>query len=137
MRLFNIHGKLVSQRVSDNIIDWDGKSRSKIQFKVKQFFRPYWLSHIVYEEFPVYGTRLKVDFLNATIRLAIEVDGAQHNSFSKFFHQNRINYLHSLNRDCNKSDWLEKNGFKLINIVEEDIKSLSPEYLKDKFDVDI
>ena len=66
MRLYNIHGKLQSKNVSKKIIKWGAKSRSKLQFKVKQFFKKYWQDHIVYEEFPVYGTRLSVDIVNAT-----------------------------------------------------------------------
>lgn len=47
-------------------IKWRGKSRSKLQLTVKNFLEPYWKNHIVFEEFPVYGTRMSVDFLNAT-----------------------------------------------------------------------
>ena len=97
MRLYNIKGKLQSRLVSKFLIDWDKKSRSKIQFKVKQFLKPYWQNHIVYEEFPVYGTRLKVDLLNATKKVAVEVNGRQHSSFNKFFHNNsRAEYLKSI-----------------------------------------
>ena len=66
MRLYNIHGKLVSKNVSKYLIKWDGKSRSNIQFKTKQFLKKHWSNQIVYEEFPVYGTRMKVAILNAT-----------------------------------------------------------------------
>ena len=86
MRLLNINGKLINKNVRKNLIDWEGKSRSKLQFKFKQFFYPYWKNHIVYEEFPVYGTMLKVDILNATKRIAVEIQGNQHESFNEFFH---------------------------------------------------
>ena len=75
MRLYNIHGRIQNRNVSKYLINWSKKSRSKLQKRVKDFFKPYWLAHIVYEEFPVYGTRLKVDILNATIKVAIEVNG--------------------------------------------------------------
>ena len=66
MRLYNIKGRLVSKNVRKYLIDWDKKSRSKVQFKVKKILEPYWKNYVVYEEFPVYGTLLKVDILNAT-----------------------------------------------------------------------
>ena len=59
MRLLNINGKLVNKNVRNYLIDWQGKSRSKLQFKFKEFFYPYWKNHIVYEEFPVYEACLK------------------------------------------------------------------------------
>jgi len=136
MRLLNINGKLVNKNVRKNLIVWEGKSRSKLQFKFKQFFYPYWKSNIVYEEFPVYGTMLKVDILNATKRIAIEIQGDQHESFNKFFHGNsRLKYLQSIKRDVKKEKWLEINGFKFLELYENDLKILSPQYIEEKFNI--
>ena len=90
---------------------------------------------MVYEEFPVYGTRLKVDILNATIKVAVEVQGRQHSSFNKFFHGNsRAKYLASIKRDFQKIEWLEINKYKVIEIEEDEIDSLSEEFFLKKFD---
>ena len=133
MRLLNINGKLVNKNVKKNIIDWEGKSRSNLQFRFKQFFYPYWKNHIVYEEFPVYGTMLKVDILNATKKIAVEIQGGQHESFNKFFHDNsRLKYLQSIKRDVQKEKWLNINGFKFLELYENDLKSLSPQYIEEK-----
>ena len=92
----------------------------------------------MYEEFPVYGTRLKVDILNATIKVAIEVNGPQHSSFNKFFHGNsRAKYLASIKRDWEKANWLEKNGYKLIELEESDLEDLSKKYIEDTFKIKI
>ena len=110
MRLLNIHGKLQAKNVSKFLINWNGKSRSKIQFRVKQFLKSYWQNQVVYEEFPVYGTRMHVDILNATKKIAIEVNGTQHSKFNKFFHAgSRLKYLESIKRDVAKAEWLENN----------------------------
>ena len=94
MRLINIHGRIQSRNVVKYLIKWDSKSRSKIKFKVKQILKPFWKDQIVYEEFPVYGSRMSVDILNSTKKIAIEVQGKQHFQFNKFFHNNsRIKYL--------------------------------------------
>tara|TARA_B100000287_G_scaffold274048_1_gene258075 strand:+ start:1132 stop:1548 length:417 start_codon:yes stop_codon:yes gene_type:complete len=138
MRLYNIHGRLQNRSVSKYVINWDEKSRSKLQKRVKDFLKTYWKGHIVYEEFPVYGTRMKVDILNATIKVAVEVNGPQHNKFNKFFHNNsRAKYLNSIKRDWEKSQWLEKNGFTLIELEESDLDDLSRSYIKKTFGVNI
>lgn len=138
MRLLNINGKLVNKNVTNYEIDWNEKCRSKLQFKFKQFFYPYWKNHIVYEEFPVYGSLMKVDLLNATKRIAVEVNGDQHESFNEFFHNNsRMNYLQSIKRDCKKAQWLEKNNFKFIELYEKDLKNLSPNFFLENFDINI
>ena len=133
MRLLNVNGKLVNKNVKKYLINWEGKSRSKLQYNFKQFFYPYWKNHIVYEEFPVYGSMLKVDLLNATKKIAIEIQGDQHESFNKFFHDNsRLKYLQSIKRDVKKEKWLEINEFKFLELYEEDLKKISPQYIEEK-----
>ena len=133
MRLLNINGQLVNKNVRKNLIDWEAKSRSKLQFKFKKFFYPYWKNHIVYEEFPVYGSMLKVDILNATKRIAVEIQGDQHESFNEFFHDHsRLKYLQSIKRDVKKEKWLELNEFKFLELYESDLKNLSPQYIEEK-----
>jgi hypothetical protein len=136
MKLFNIYGKPVSKNVSQYVIDWDGQSLSKIQFKTKQFLKQYWKNHVVYEEFPVYGSRLKVDILNATKKIAVEVHGPQHSSYSKFFHgESRLNYLKSIKRDVQKEKWLELNGIFLVEVYDFEVNQLSEQFFKQKFNI--
>jgi len=136
MRLYNLYGKLQSRNVSKYLINWDKKSRSKIQFQVKQFLRDYWSNQIVYEEFPVYGSRMTVDILNATKKIAIEVQGKQHTEFNKFFHNNsRADYLNGIKRDLQKADWLERNNFTLIEINEDEVNSLTKSFFEKNFQV--
>ena len=138
MRLYSTSGRLVNKNVNKYLIDWEKKSRSKIQFKVKQFLKEYWENHIVYEEFPVYGTRMKVDFLNATKKIAIEVNGKQHSSFNKFFHGNsRQKYLQSIKRDHKKFEWLQSNDFEVIEVEQDEVPLLSYEFVKEKFKIKI
>jgi len=137
MRLLNIHGRLVSKNVNKYLIKWDAPSRSKIQFKVKQFFKPYWSGQIVYEEFPTYGSLLKVDILNATRKIAIEVHGAQHEHHNKFFHPTKHDFLKSITRDLTKHAWLTSNNFKIIEIYEHEVDKVSKAFLKEKFDLDL
>lgn len=137
MRLKNVKGKLVKKNISKYSIKWDGKSRSNFQFLVKQFLKKHWFGHIVYEEFPVFGTRLKVDILNATKKIAVEAHGGQHTKFNKFFHGTVNGYSNSIMRDSIKINWLESNGFQVIEIYENEINDLSKAFIKDKFDIEI
>jgi hypothetical protein len=103
------------------LIDWDGPSRSKIQFRTKQFLKTYWDNHIVFEEFPVVGSRLSLDFYNANKKIAIEVQGKQHTKYVPFFHgKNKINYINQLKRDQDKLNFCKLNQIHLIEIYEED-----------------
>lgn len=138
MKLYDIRGRLINKSVTKYRIKWDGECRSNFQYEVKQFFKKFWYGQICYEEFPVYGTRMKVDLINMTKRIAVEVQGAQHEQFNKFFHNNsRANYLKSITRDHDKIVWLENNNFKVLEIFEADLASLSKKYIFDKFEVSI
>ena len=57
------------------LINWEEGSRSKLQGKVKNFLKVFWDGDVVFEEFPVVGSRLTLDFYNATKNIAIEVQG--------------------------------------------------------------
>ena len=138
MRMFDLQGRVRNKNVSKYLINWTEKSRSKLQKRAKDFLKTHWKAHVVYEEFPVYGSRMKVDILNATIKVAVEVNGPQHSSFNKFFHGNsRAKYLMSIKRDWEKAEWLEKNGYKLIELEESDLEKLSKSYIQKVFDVTI
>ena len=110
------------KKPSKYIIDWDGKSRSKIQRSVKLFLKPFWSHKVVFEEFPMAGSRLSFDLFNASDRIAIEVQGQQHTKYTPFFHgKNKINYIDQLRRDKLKMDFCKKNKINLIEIYFNDI----------------
>tara|TARA_Y100000310_G_C20655388_1_gene801723 strand:- start:1085 stop:1486 length:402 start_codon:yes stop_codon:yes gene_type:complete len=101
------------------IINWEKNSRSKLQSKVKNFLKVFWDGDVVFEEFPVVGTRLTLDFYNASKNIAIEVQGNQHTKYNKFFHKgNKINYLNQLKRDDEKLAFCDLNNIKLLEVHE-------------------
>jgi len=103
------------------LIDWDAKSKSKIQKSTKDFLKEYWEKYIVFEEFPVAGTKMSLDFYNATKKIAIEVQGAQHTKYTPFFHgDNKYNYLSQLRRDQDKLKFCEVNSILLIEIYKKE-----------------
>ena len=108
-------------KVKKYIIDWEAKSKSKIQFKAKQFLEKYWKHHVVFEEFPVAGTLLTIDFYNATKKIAVEVQGGQHRRYVPFFHNNyKNNYIDQLRRDKDKREFCEINDIALIEVYDTD-----------------
>jgi len=114
-------GTRTVKKAKNYLINWDGPSRSKIQYRTKQFLKEYWSNHIVFEEFPVAGTKLSLDFYNANKKVAVEVQGKQHTKYVPFFHgKNKINYINQLKRDQDKLKFCELNDIQLIEIYEED-----------------
>ncbi len=102
------------------LINWDKPSRSKFHTRVKDFLRSYWKHDVVFEEFRVVGTRLTLDFYNANKKIAVEVQGAQHTKYVKFFHKNKFKYSDQLKRDEKKLQFCEANKIKLAEVYPED-----------------
>ena len=102
-------------------IDWEAPSRSKIQFRVKKLLQKIWEPHVVFEGFPVAGTRMSLDFYNANKNIAIEVQGKQHNKYVPFFHgDNKINFISQVKRDFEKREFCKLNDIKLVEIFEDE-----------------
>lgn len=130
MRLKNIRGRLVFKNCISKKINWNGKSRSNLQFLVKQALYPIWGKDVVFEEFPCFGTKNTIDFFNATRKIAIEVQGAAHTKYIPHFHKNEFDYLAQINRDNTKRFFCEINGIKLIEVFEEERNKINTTFLK-------
>lgn len=134
MLFTKLNGKKVSKNVNKYIIDWDAPERSQFQLRVKQYLKQFWFYNVCYSELPVVGTRMTIDLFNATKRIAVESDGAQHYEFSEHWHKgSRANYLGQIKRDILKEKWCEINNIKLIRIFETDV--LSRQFFIDRFDI--
>jgi hypothetical protein len=121
MKFFDASGRRRNlKNAKKYLIDWDKPSRSKFQTYVKEFLRPYWKNDIVFEEFRVVGSRLTLDFYNANKKIAVEVQGAQHTKYVKFFHKTRLKYRDQLKRDEKKLDFCKANNIKLAEIYPQD-----------------
>lgn len=135
MKFKTLKGIEKYKNISNRKIKWDGKSRSQIQFNVKQFLKKYWIYDLVFEEMPVLGTKMTLDIVNYTKKIAIEVHGKQHGEFVPFFHGNRNNYRRQIERDLSKERWCEINNIKYVDIYPNDIKDLNPSWFLDKFEI--
>jgi hypothetical protein len=108
-------------KVNKYLIDWEKPSRSILQKNAKDFLYSYWKNHAVFEEFPVAGTKMTLDFYNATKKIAVEVQGRQHHKYVPYFHGKRkMGYLNQVKRDLDKKKYCEMNDVLLVEILEGD-----------------
>jgi hypothetical protein len=135
MKFKNIFGKDVDKNINKYLVKWDDPCKSKVQFRIKTFFRQFWSSHVVVEEFPVFGTRMRCDLINLTKKIAVETHGLQHDKFIKHFHRTRTGFKKSIKRDIQKYEWLESNGFTIIEIFENEASDVSREWILEKFNI--
>lgn len=124
MNFISLSGKLRPlKNINRYMIDWENPSRSKFQTNVKNFLKKYWFQNVVFEEMPIVGTRMSLDLYNANKRIAIEVQGRQHQSFVKHFHGNLLNFKYQLDRDQKKESFCSRNDITLVTIFDKDIIS--------------
>jgi len=121
MKFVDLYGRQRNlKNAKKYLISWEKPSRSKFQTRVKDFLYPYWEHDVVFEEFRVVGTRLTLDFYNANKKIAVEVQGAQHTKYVKFFHKNKFKYSDQLKRDEKKLQFCNVNHIKLAEVYPQD-----------------
>ena len=123
--------------ISKYRVDWEKPCRSKFQTEVKKFLYPYLKTHIVAEELRLPKTRLTVDLVDFTTKVAYEIQGKQHQEYVSFFQGNPTNLFKQWGRDAKKEKFLEHNGYTLIQILPDDLEKLSVKFFKEKFGVNL
>tara|TARA_R110000772_G_scaffold213627_1_gene324188 strand:+ start:5808 stop:6215 length:408 start_codon:yes stop_codon:yes gene_type:complete len=117
MKFIGLDGKKKTLAKAQNYrIDWDGYCRSNFQREVRSFLRPFWGKDVVFEEFRLVGTRLSLDFYNASLKVAIEVQGQQHTKYVGFFHKNRQALRKQFERDEQKLKFCKLNDINLVEL---------------------
>lgn len=129
MKIKNLYGKEVTVNTSKYSIDWE-KKVSRPQKIVKDIIRPLWEGNIVCEEFRIPSSKLRIDLVNFTLCIVIEVSPKSSHSFNEFFHKNRSGFLSSCKRDITKQEWCQTNGFIYVELTEQDFKN--PEQIIEK-----
>lgn len=93
-----------------------GEGRGKFQSEVGEILAERFPADIILEEFPCKGEGLVLDFFLPRRKIAVEVQGTQHNSFNPFFHADKAAFLASKMRDKRKAKWCEVNDITLLII---------------------
>lgn len=80
---------------------------------------------LILEEFQIQVKKNKylyLDFFIPIYKIAIEVQGQQHEKYTPFFHNNQYNYIQYKINDKLKKDWAELNNIELQYLSEKELK---------------
>lgn len=127
--------KQVNVNLKHYIIDWN-ISPSKQQKVLQDFLYPYWKNKVICAEFRIPGSLFRIDLMNISDKIAIEYSpDSTHSEFNTYFHGSRAGFLKRIKSDIWKIEELERNGFRVIEINEEDLDLLSRKYFESKFNI--
>lgn len=121
MKLINLYGREVNVNPSKYLIDWD-RVVSKPQKQVKDAIKPIWSADYVCEEFYIPGSKMRIDLINFSKKVVVEVSPKGSHKYNPFFNKNRSNFLSAAKRDLSKAEWCEKNGFRYVEINDLELK---------------
>jgi hypothetical protein len=111
----------------DQIITWNTREsnwpqktesscRSKIQFQIGQIIKKRYPLDPVLEDITIPDTRLSLDFFIPHRKLAVEVQGEQHDQMNPYFHKSNAEFEEQKERDEMKRFFCELNSIKLLEI---------------------
>lgn len=139
MKIPNINGRLVNLNINKYTVDWNKTNISGPQRTIQDFLLPYWKYHIVCTELRIPSSLLRIDLINFTLKIAIEISPeSHHNTYNEFFHKNRIGYLNSIKRDFQKQNYIENIlKYKFIELFDVDLlkENLNQKYWIEKFGI--
>lgn len=122
MKFIDLQGRSHSCNINQYKKTYSKKSRSNYQKKLGEILLEIWPHVPIYEEMPCPGTGLRLDFFIPSLRIGIEMQGEQHDSYIPFFHKNKYGFARSQARDDSKSEWCRINDITLIKIYEKDLE---------------
>lgn len=134
MILLDINGRQRNVSTTRYLIKWD-RVVSRPQKAVKDFLRPYWQGDVVLEELRIPGSLSRCDLININHKVVVEVSPSQHTQYHPFFHGSLAGFRASIKSDLRKQHWAEMNGFRFVEVLDEDINVLTPKWFLDKYGV--
>ncbi len=124
MKFYDLDDKEYGRCIEPYQFDPDDGCRSNIQLLVGEELLKLFPSCSIFTEMPAWGTGLFLDFFIPSLRLVVECDGSQHDSFNKFFHGDLAGFARTKRNDQIKEQWCLKNGFAMCRILNRDIPKL-------------
>lgn len=89
--------------------------KSKVQFSVGQRLKELYPKDVILEE--VYlPDGFYLDFFIPSRKLAIEVQGRQHEEFVPHFHGSKADFIKAKTRDAKKQQWCDINDIELKTV---------------------
>jgi hypothetical protein len=99
---------------------WPMKSvstcRSKIQYEIGRIIRQRFPLDPVLEDITIPETRLSIDFYIPHRKIAVEVQGEQHDEMNPYFHKSNAEFEEQKQRDETKRFFCELNGIRLLEL---------------------
>lgn len=91
---------------------------SKLHGKIYNLLKQIYPSQIIKQDYhiKVNGKSLYIDLYIPRLKLAIECDGEQHDSFNKFFHQDVTDFMRQKGNDKFKEEYCEVQGITLVRV---------------------
>lgn len=132
MKWITTKGNIRSLNEKKYLIKWFAPSLSRFQRDIKEFFYDFWADDVVGEEVTLPYTRLRVDIMNFTRKIAIECNGKFHKEFTPYIQSNIQKFHNQVSRDVLKEENLERNGFTVIEIYEKNMP-LTEEWVLNTF----
>lgn len=98
-------------------------SESKGETAVRNWFEKHNISYKRQQRFADLGL-YSYDFYLPTYNILIEYNGEQHYNYCSYFHKDKKDFQHQLERDQLKKEYAEKNGYKLLVIPYTDFDNI-------------
>lgn len=119
MKVTGIDGKEYSWSLSSS--ELDDSSRSNLHIKARKIIQDVFPFDRFYEDVSLPGSSQKGknsilfgDFYIPVRSIMIEVNGAQHDKYTSFFHKNKLEFARAKTRDKIKKQWCDLNNITLI-----------------------
>lgn len=121
MKLLDINKKLVNVDVRPSKYPIKEKSRSNLQGLVGSELLEIFPTDVILEDFYIPGSKMSLDFFLPNRKVALEIQGKQHNERITHFHGHisSLSYSKQLKRDDLKRDWCNYNNIVLLEIFKE------------------
>jgi hypothetical protein len=102
----------------------DTRQRSNLHLKCRSLLYQIFPLDIICEEVPIPGESLFLDFLISVRKIAVEVQGSQHDEYVPFFHKNdKNNFSKAQKRDKRKASWCSLNNIRLVTLNHDESES--------------
>ena len=92
---------------------------SKLHLRARDIIKSIYPTVILLEEVPIKIDKLctlYLDFYLPLYKIAIEVNGAQHYKYIKYYHYHPSSFLKQQQNYTNKQEWCELNNIRLITL---------------------
>jgi hypothetical protein len=120
MRVQGLDGKSYVLKTAGKAVGKnDKRKRSGPHLRARALLAKLFPFDVRLEEVVLPGTGgLRADFLLASLKLVVEVQGRQHEEFVPYFHRHLAGYGEARRRDCDKRRWCEINRFVYLEWCE-------------------